>query len=104
MWLLRECDVCSRHCAHQAGLIRKYGLDLCRQCFREKAAAIGFQKVRRLAYAVCEAGIHTLLFADPVSYDATPPRPLSVVLHFLPVSLRRTAKTAHSLVCIVMIC
>nr|VWP02546.1 Protein kinase domain-containing protein [Ganoderma boninense] len=38
----RQC----RLCAHQAGLIRKYGLDLCRQCFREKAAAIGFQKVR----------------------------------------------------------
>jgi len=37
---------CSRLCAHQAGLIRKYGLDLCRQCFREKSAAIGFTKVR----------------------------------------------------------
>lgn len=36
----------SRLCAHQAGLIRKYGLDLCRQCFREKSAAIGFVKVR----------------------------------------------------------
>ena len=41
----------SRLCAHQAGLIRKYGLDLCRQCFREKAAAIGFQKVRPTAVA-----------------------------------------------------
>ncbi|KAH7930581.1 hypothetical protein BV22DRAFT_1000411 [Leucogyrophana mollusca] len=38
----RQC----RLCAHQAGLIRKYGLDLCRQCFREKSAAIGFTKVR----------------------------------------------------------
>lgn len=38
----------SRLCAHQAGLIRKYGLDLCRQCFREKSAAIGFEKVRVL--------------------------------------------------------
>ena len=37
--------VLSRLCAHQAGLIRKYGLDLCRQCFREKSAAIGFVKV-----------------------------------------------------------
>ncbi|KAF8349847.1 ribosomal protein S14 [Amanita rubescens] len=35
-----------RLCAHQAGLIRKYGLDLCRQCFREKSAAIGFVKNR----------------------------------------------------------
>jgi small subunit ribosomal protein S29e len=39
----------SRLCAHQAGLIRKYGLDLCRQCFREKSAAIGFVKVRQMA-------------------------------------------------------
>ncbi|KAJ7642283.1 ribosomal protein S14p/S29e-domain-containing protein [Mycena rosella] len=38
----RQC----RLCAHQAGLIRKYGLDLCRQCFREKSSAIGFVKVR----------------------------------------------------------
>ncbi|KAJ1311591.1 hypothetical protein OPQ81_010070 [Rhizoctonia solani] len=38
----RECRVC----AHQAGLIRKYGLDICRQCFREKSAAIGFTKNR----------------------------------------------------------
>lgn len=40
--------LCSRLCAHQAGLIRKYGLDLCRQCFREKASAIGFFKVRTI--------------------------------------------------------
>lgn len=37
----RQCRVC----AHQAGLIRKYGMDICRQCFREKAAVIGFEKV-----------------------------------------------------------
>ncbi len=35
----------SRICTHTAGLIRKYGLNICRQCFREKAADIGFQKV-----------------------------------------------------------
>jgi hypothetical protein len=28
------------------GLIRKYGLNICRQCFREKSADIGFVKVR----------------------------------------------------------
>ncbi|PSS37183.1 hypothetical protein PHLCEN_2v1056, partial [Hermanssonia centrifuga] len=39
----RQC----RLCAHQAGLVRKYGLDLCRQCFREKASAIGFFKSGR---------------------------------------------------------
>jgi ribosomal protein S14 len=36
----------SRVCTHPAGLIRKYGLNICRQCFREKAADIGFVKVR----------------------------------------------------------
>ncbi|EAW06900.1 40S ribosomal protein uS14 [Aspergillus clavatus NRRL 1] len=36
----RECRVC----AHRAGLIRKYGMNICRQCFREKAQDIGFYK------------------------------------------------------------
>jgi ribosomal protein S14 len=38
----------SRVCCHRAGLIRKYGLNICRQCFREKATDIGFVKVRDL--------------------------------------------------------
>lgn len=37
----------SRVCKHKAGLIRKYDLNLCRQCFREKAKDVGFNKVRR---------------------------------------------------------
>ncbi|OMH84630.1 40S ribosomal protein S29 [Zancudomyces culisetae] len=37
----RQCRVC----AHRMGLIRKYGLNICRQCFRENASAIGFTKV-----------------------------------------------------------
>ncbi|KAG0145015.1 hypothetical protein CROQUDRAFT_659211 [Cronartium quercuum f. sp. fusiforme G11] len=36
----RGCKVC----CHVAGLIRKYGLNICRQCFRERAEAIGFHK------------------------------------------------------------
>lgn len=35
----------SRVCTHKAGLIRKYGLNICRQCFREKSQDIGFTKV-----------------------------------------------------------
>ncbi|KAF3314861.1 40S ribosomal protein S29 [Orbilia oligospora] len=35
-----------RVCAHQAGLIRKYGLNICRQCFRERSKDIGFTKNR----------------------------------------------------------
>ncbi|KAI1414557.1 hypothetical protein M434DRAFT_399570 [Hypoxylon sp. CO27-5] len=38
----RACRVCT----HKAGLIRKYGLNICRQCFREKSADIGFVKHR----------------------------------------------------------
>ncbi|KAI0442313.1 40S ribosomal protein S29-like protein [Xylaria telfairii] len=38
----RQCRIC----AHRAGLVRKYGLDLCRQCFREQANRIGFIKYR----------------------------------------------------------
>lgn len=38
-------DFHSRVCCHRAGLIRKYGLNLCRQCFREKSQDIGFTKV-----------------------------------------------------------
>ncbi|CDJ40204.1 40S ribosomal protein S29, putative, partial [Eimeria tenella] len=36
----RQCRVCfNRH-----GMVRKYGINMCRQCFRERAALIGFQK------------------------------------------------------------
>jgi hypothetical protein len=39
----------SRICANHWGLIRKYGLNICRQCFREYAKDIGFVKVRSCA-------------------------------------------------------
>ncbi|TPX72804.1 hypothetical protein SpCBS45565_g00303 [Spizellomyces sp. 'palustris'] len=49
----RQCRVC----AHQAGLIRKYNLNICRQCFREYSQDIGFIKVcfldTFLAVVVC---------------------------------------------------
>ena len=38
----------SRVCTHKAGLIRKYGLNICRQCFREKSTDIGFTKVWKM--------------------------------------------------------
>ncbi|PHJ22415.1 40s ribosomal protein s29 [Cystoisospora suis] len=38
----RQCRVCfNRH-----GMVRKYGLMMCRQCFRERAGQIGFVKYR----------------------------------------------------------
>lgn len=36
----RTCKFCGR----RDGLIRKYGLTMCRQCFREKAPELGFKK------------------------------------------------------------
>ena len=36
----------SRVCNNRRGIIRKYGLDICRRCFREYATDIGFQKYR----------------------------------------------------------
>jgi len=37
---LKKC----RRCGRTGGHIDKYGLDLCRQCFREIATKIGFKK------------------------------------------------------------
>ncbi|ETE62526.1 40S ribosomal protein S29, partial [Ophiophagus hannah] len=34
----------SRVCSNRHGLIRKYGLNMCRQCFRQYAKDIGFIK------------------------------------------------------------
>jgi ribosomal protein S14 len=39
-----SCIVRSRVCNNRRGIIRKYGLDICRRCFREYASDIGFIK------------------------------------------------------------
>ncbi|MEM2941962.1 MAG: 30S ribosomal protein S14 [Candidatus Bathyarchaeia archaeon] len=33
-----------KRCGQQGSVIRKYGLMLCRQCFREMACPLGFRK------------------------------------------------------------
>jgi hypothetical protein len=33
-------------CGNGGGIVRKYGLNICRQCFREYSKDIGFIKVR----------------------------------------------------------
>ncbi|MCW3976515.1 30S ribosomal protein S14 [Candidatus Bathyarchaeota archaeon] len=33
-----------RRCGSYGSVIRRYGLDLCRQCFREVAKQLGFDK------------------------------------------------------------
>lgn len=35
-----------RSCGRKRGLIRRYGLRLCRQCFRDFAPELGFKKYR----------------------------------------------------------
>lgn len=34
---------CER-CGRMRGLVRRYGLHMCRQCFRDTASAMGFKK------------------------------------------------------------
>ncbi len=36
-------DGCER-CGRKRGIIRRYGMHLCRQCFREVAEEMGFKK------------------------------------------------------------
>ena len=36
----REC----RFCGNTRGMVRKYGLYMCRQCFKDRAASIGFKR------------------------------------------------------------
>ncbi|KAJ5344537.1 hypothetical protein N7452_002541 [Penicillium brevicompactum] len=61
----RECRVCS----HRAGLIRKYGMNICRQCFREKSTDIGFNKVR--SYSIIH--LSTCTYAQSTSAHRIPP-------------------------------
>ncbi|KAM7426810.1 ribosomal protein S29 [Porites harrisoni] len=51
----RSCRVCFNH----HGIIRKYGLNICRRCFRQYAKDIGFQKVSK----------YTLLFVQSTKKD-----------------------------------
>ena len=37
---IKGCVLCDRN----RGLVRRYGLNLCRQCFRDKAIELGFKK------------------------------------------------------------
>ena len=37
---------CCRMCSNQKALVRKYGLYVCRQCFRENHDNLGFHKVK----------------------------------------------------------
>lgn len=40
----KEKKVKCTFCENTHGVIRRYGLNVCRQCFREKAEELGFKK------------------------------------------------------------
>ncbi|MFC1801123.1 30S ribosomal protein S14 [Nanoarchaeota archaeon] len=43
----RSCGIANRkcrRCGRNRGHIRKYGIEMCRQCFREIAVKLGFKK------------------------------------------------------------
>jgi hypothetical protein len=89
--------IVSRLCAHQAGLIRKYGLDLCRQCFREKASAIGFVKVMSLP-VILQLRPHSqwVRFFRIGETDLPPFTPSLHILFFLPHSDHKPAVDVSS--------
>ncbi|KAH1171396.1 hypothetical protein KIL84_007014 [Mauremys mutica] len=67
----RSCRVCSnRH-----GLIRKYGLNMCRQCFRQYAKDIGFIKKGILAIHLDQVRMEQVL------KDACPGTLIALKLH-----------------------
>ncbi|PWY88443.1 hypothetical protein BO70DRAFT_359883 [Aspergillus heteromorphus CBS 117.55] len=51
-----------RVCTHRAGLIRKYGMNICRQCFREKSSDIGFHKVGFLHHYHLTTHLHLHIY------------------------------------------
>lgn len=62
---------CSRVCSSQTGIIRKYHIFMCRQCFRDHAELIGFRKVRRAASAsIALAGRGALVLRRSATVDA----------------------------------
>uniref|UniRef100_K1PVF2 Small ribosomal subunit protein uS14 n=1 Tax=Magallana gigas TaxID=29159 RepID=K1PVF2_MAGGI len=68
-----------RVCKNTHGLIRKYGLNMCRRCFREYADDIGFKKV---------------LGAPSSDHAVYPTKHLSSSLFSLPLALPETRASA----------
>jgi ribosomal protein S14 len=59
----------SRVCSSNKGLIRKYELNICRQCFRQYAKSIGFIKVRRTTqHSVLQARLPSTASRDAFSH------------------------------------
>ncbi|KAF8787397.1 40S ribosomal protein S29 like protein [Argiope bruennichi] len=50
----RYCRVCANH----HGIIRKYGLNMCRRCFRQYAGDIGFKKLDYLKIWIQECKVY----------------------------------------------
>ena len=76
----------SRVCTHKAGLIRKYGLNICRQCFREKAADIGFIKVCFYDYVPAQIYLKTSNYSSTVNFTTYGSGNVSTDIMFNPVT------------------
>src|SRR4051794_33842151 len=62
----------SRNCKNTHGVIRKYGLMVCRRCFRENAANIGFKKVGPLTLSPFSSLLSSSLLFPPLSLSTLP--------------------------------
>lgn len=70
----------SRRCGNHHGLIRKYHMMLCRRCFRDNAAAIGFTKASFGETRLCLRAVHhASLPAVPLDLSAAGSVPLRSV-------------------------
>jgi Ribosomal protein S14p/S29e len=63
----------SKVCGNQKGIVRKYELNVCRQCFREYAKDIGFVKVRALV-DTHDMREHSAGVAPPAGTGGSAPR------------------------------
>ncbi|KFG28985.1 ribosomal protein RPS29 [Toxoplasma gondii p89] len=58
----------SRVCFNRHGMVRKYGLMMCRQCFRERANQIGFVKAPRLSIETVPISLK-VFYADDATFE-----------------------------------
>ncbi|KAL9293715.1 putative ribosomal protein S14 [Arabidopsis thaliana] len=60
------CNACFRVCGNSHGLIRKYGLNCCRQCFRSNAKEIGFIKSNLIKKNLLVISYRKILYRKPI--------------------------------------
>lgn len=87
----------SRVCGNYGGMIRKYGLDICRQCFREKSSTIGFVKVSPPVLALeVVLFAHAARPANAVPLMDSAQRPLRFTCHHCSDSIHTHSLSCHA--------